>query len=115
MKALIAFIALLPALCPASDDRDWIVPYRIAYFADALQTYSIMGRDDGYHETNPLYKGMGNFEAAASVIIVNWAIERAISGIRDRKLRRFLGGVAASVEIAIAGNNFRIGINLIRT
>lgn len=98
--------------CGTCKADEWIVPYRLAYFTDALQTYNIQTRQDGYHENNWIYKDMSSVEASLSVIAVNYGIERAITGIKDRKWRSAIGWLATSIEAGFVLHNFAIGVKI---
>lgn len=112
MKRL--FLIFLFSVCAISAraENEWIPAYRISYVLDAMQTYNIQTKSDGYHESNFLYKRMGSIPASLSVIAVNYGIERAITGIKDKKLRETLGWIAASVEAGFVLHNFAIGVKI---
>jgi hypothetical protein len=71
-----------------------------------------MGKDDGFHEHNPLYKNLSNVEAGIALIGTNWLIERAITGIKDKRLRNAIGWLATSIEFGYVYRNFQAGIRI---
>ena len=103
---------LLSCLCAYACADSWIKPARSAYTLDALQTWTIRTDHSRWTERTRLYAGMGNFEASAAVLAVNWGIERLITGIKDKGLRNVVGWLFAGYEGFVVVENASKGITV---
>jgi len=99
--------------CSALASADgWIEPARLAYTIDAMQTYSIRSSRGEFNESNWLYRQQGNAEAAITLLASNWLIERAITGIRNPKLRNAVGWLFVGYESSCVVHNFQVGVRI---
>ena len=107
-------------------EESWLWPLRTVCFFDAVQSTEAMtqnrwvdskefGRVNLGHEfieTDPLYRGLSDWERGPAIMAVGWLAERAITGIRDRKLRDLVGWLAVAVESYVVFENGQNGTRI---
>jgi hypothetical protein len=111
MKKL-ALGLVLSVSCIASAADEWIPVYRTAIVVDAFQTAESRGSHGKWREMNPMYASMGDGEAFAAVLLTGYAIERAITGIKHKPTRNFVGWIASGIEIDCVRGNARLGLGV---
>ena len=110
MKSLICFLTLFLSTFSLGND-DWIIPFRVCYTVDSVQTWKILDTPDVYKERNRLYKGLEGYQGCVAVLALGYGTERLITGIKDKKLRNFVGWIAVGVELYVVQKNFSKGLN----
>ncbi len=91
----------------------WIPVWRLEVVADALQTWSIRDHPEHWGELNPIYKRESDWEAAGTLLALDWLAERAVSGIHDRTARNAVGWMMVAAEAYVIVCNEQHGVPLV--